>query len=128
MEEGIGGAENDVPSVDINFRSSSDTGSEISSVHLTKPDTTVSGDVRLSSGASIPAGTRTIFLYLNGTSSSGDNTVAFTENSFVIHDAAAPSCAVEYNTNWTKIRISRSRFPQRMETAAWKASILTMNG
>ena len=101
LEEGVDGAENDIPSVDISFCSSSDTGSEISSVHLAKPDTTVSGDVRLSSGASIPAGTRAIFLYLNGTNTSGDNTVAFTDTSLVIHDAAAPSCVVEYNTSWT---------------------------
>ncbi len=99
--EGDGGSENDIPSVDISFCSAPDTGSEISSVHLQKPDSTVSGSVTLSSGAHIPSGTRAIFIYLNGTSTTGSNTVVFSNTSFVIRDAAAPSCDVSYEQNWT---------------------------
>ncbi|NLI52783.1 MAG: tandem-95 repeat protein, partial [Clostridiales bacterium] len=104
--EGTGGSENDIPSVDISFCSTSDTGSEISSVHLEKPDSTVSGDVTLSSGAHIPSGTRAVFIYLNGTNTTGDNSVVFSNTSFIIRDAAAPSCDVDYNQNWTKENIT----------------------
>ena len=65
-EEGTGGAENDVPSVEIRFCSEADPDAVISKVTLKKPDNTVSGSVSLTSGASIPAGTRDIFMVMSG--------------------------------------------------------------
>ncbi len=100
-QEGTNGAENDVPTVDINFCSTNDLGSSISSVHLTKPDNAVSDGVTLSSGAKIPAGTRSIFITLTGTNTNGDNTVVFSNTSLVIRDAGAPSCSADYIRDWT---------------------------
>ena len=100
-QEGTNGADNDVPTVDIDFCSTNDIGSSISSVHLTKPDNAVSGGVTLSSGAHIPSGTRSIFITLTGTNTNGDNTVVFSNTRLVIRDAGAPSCSVDYNKDWT---------------------------
>ncbi len=100
-QEGTNGTENDVPTVDIDFCSTNDIGSSISSVHLTKPNNAVSGGVTLSSGAHIPSGTRSIFITLTGTNTNGDNTVVFSNTSLVIRDAGAPSCSVDYNKDWT---------------------------
>ena len=105
-QEGTNGEENDLPTVDINFCSTSDLGSSISSVHLTKPDNTVSGGVTLTSGAQIPAGTRSIFITLTGKSTTGVNTVVFSNTSLVIRDAAAPSCSADYNRNWTNADVT----------------------
>ncbi len=99
--EGTDGSENDIPSVTIDFCTTSDIGSSFSQITLTKSDNTVSGDVALSSGASIPANTRGIFITLSGENVSGDNTVVFSGTSFVIHDAAAPSCEISYDSSWT---------------------------
>ena len=99
--EGTDGSENDIPSVTIDFCSTSDIGSSFSQVTLTKSDNTVSGDVALSSGASIPANTRGIFITLSGENVTGDNTVVFSGTSLVIHDAAAPSCEISYDSSWT---------------------------
>jgi hypothetical protein len=93
-DEGTDGSENDVPYVDIFFCTGPDRDTAIHTVRLNKSDTSVSGPVTLSSGASIPANTRDIFIYLHGTSTSGDNTVVFSNPSMKIHDAAAPSCTV----------------------------------
>jgi len=100
-QEGTDGNENDVPTVDINFCSTNDLGSSISSVHLAKPDNQVSDGVTLSSGAKIPSGTRSIFITLTGTNTTGDNTVVFSNTSLVIRDAGAPSCSADYNRDWT---------------------------
>ena len=105
-QEGTDGTENDVPTVDISFCSTSDNSSEISSVHLTKPDNAVSDGVTLSSGAKIPTGTRSIFIYLNGKNTTGSNTVVFSNSSLIIHDSAAPSCSVDFNRNWTNSDVS----------------------
>ena len=99
--EGEAGADNDVPTATIYFCSSSDIGSVISSVTLHKADGTVAGNETLSSGAKIPAGTRSIFLSLKGTSTSGVNTVSYSNTSLVIHDSSAPTCSADYNKNWT---------------------------
>ena len=61
----------------------------------------MSGDVALTSGASIPANTRGIFITLTGVNTSNDNTVVFSNTSLVIHDAAAPSCEISYDSSWT---------------------------
>ncbi len=100
-EEGTAGAENDVPTVEIYFCSEADPDAAIGSVTLQKPDPAVSGNATLSSHASIPHGTRGIFVFLTGTSVSGDNTVVFSSPSLKINDAAAPSCDISYNTDWT---------------------------
>ena len=101
-EEGTAGAQNDVPTVEICFCSEADPDAVIGSpVTLQKTDPAVSGNVTLSSHASIPVGTRGIFIFLTGTSTSGDNTVVFSSPSLKINDAAAPSCDVSYNTDWT---------------------------
>ncbi len=111
-QEGTDGIYNDIPTVDISFCSTSDNGSEISSVHLAKPDNAVSGGVTLSSGAHIPAGTRSIFVYLTGTNTTIEgnpeisNTVVFSNTSLVIHDAATPSCSVDYNKDWVNTDIT----------------------
>ena len=100
--EGTAGVDNDVPTVEIYFCSEADPDSVIGSpVTLQKTDPAVSGNVTLSSHASIPAGTRGIFIYLTGTSTTGDNTVVFSSPTLKINDAAAPSCDVSYNTDWT---------------------------
>jgi len=97
------GSENDIPSVRIDFCSSGDIGSSFSHVILAKSDNAVSGDVALTSGASIPVNTRGIFITLTGenASSESDNTVVFYNTSLVIHDSAAPSCEVSYDSSWT---------------------------
>ena len=100
-EEGLAGAENDVPTATIKFCSGPDIGSMISSVTLTKADNAVAGSETLSSGAKIPSGTRSIFVSLKGNSATGNNTVTFTNTSLVIHDAGAPSCTADYNASWT---------------------------
>ncbi len=99
--EGENGTENDVPSVKILFCSEAEIGSVISSVTLTKQDSTIAGNETLSSGASIPSGTKSIFIRLKGKSISGNNTVTFSDTSLVIHDSGAPSCSASYNQNWT---------------------------
>ena len=99
-QEGTGGAENDVPTVQIAF-CQSNYSNVISTVSLAKPDKTVSGSVALTSGVSIPVGTRSVIIYLYGDSTSGTNTVVFENTSFKIHDASAPVCSVDYNQNWT---------------------------
>jgi len=99
--EGENGADNDIPTAKIIFCSSADIGSVISSVTLTKPDSTVAGNVTLSSGAKIPDGTRSIFISLKGTNKTDNNNVVFSGTSLVIRDAGAPSCNVDYNANWT---------------------------
>ena len=104
-EEGTGGSQNDVPTVRIDF-CRSNYSNVISTVNLAKPDNTVSGSVQLSSNVSIPKGTRSIILYLYGDNISGTNKVVFENTSFIIHDASAPSCAVDYNHNWTNQPLS----------------------
>ncbi len=99
--EGVGGADNDVPTAKILFCSSADIGSVISSVTLSKADGTVAGSETLSSGAKIPNGTRSIFVSLKGTNKTDSNTVSFTDTSLVIRDSGAPSCSADYNQNWT---------------------------
>ena len=99
-EEGAGGAENDVPTVRIDF-CGTNYSNVISTLNLAKPNNAVSGSVTLSSNASIPVGTRSIIIYMYGTNTSGENTVVFQNTSFIIHDAAAPACSVDYNHNWT---------------------------
>ena len=107
-EEGEGGIENDVPAIDIYFCSDSNFGGTgaanvLSTVTLQKGDGAVAGSEVFSSGASIPSGTRAVFIYLTGTNtvSGSDNTVAFQNLSLVIHDTAPPTCSVEYNSSWT---------------------------
>ena len=100
-EEGVGGADNDVPTATIYFCSSADLGSVISSVTLNKADNAVAGSETLTSGAKIPDGTRSIFLSLKGTNKTGNNTVTFTNTSLVIRDAGAPTISADYNKNWT---------------------------
>ena len=101
-EEGTAGAENDVPTVEIYFCSEADPDAVIGDpVTLQKADPAVSGNVTLSSHASIPSGTRGIFIFLNGSSTSGDNTVVFSSPTLKINDAAPPTCDVSYNTDWT---------------------------
>ena len=104
--EGDNGVDNDVPTIRISFCSSDDIGSEISSVTLTKNDATVAGNEKLSSGAGIPKGTRSIFVSLKGTSKSGDNTVAFSDVSLSIRDGSAPSCTASYSQDWTNQDVS----------------------
>ncbi|MDD5016736.1 MAG: Ig-like domain-containing protein, partial [Eubacteriales bacterium] len=101
--EGVDGSENDVPTVTVSFCSDSNYLHVISSVALAKPDAAVSGNVPLSSNASIPSGTRSMFIHLYGenTNTESSNTVVFTNTSLVIHDAAPPTCTVDYNTSWT---------------------------
>ena len=102
-QEGENGQDNDIPTVDIDFCSSANGGGTISSVHLGKPDATVSDGVTLSSGASIPSGTRSIVIYLTGknTTAGSNNTVVFSGVSLVIRDSSAPRCTVERNEEWT---------------------------
>ncbi|MEN6418077.1 MAG: Ig-like domain-containing protein, partial [Clostridiaceae bacterium] len=102
IEEGTAGADNDVPTVEICFCSEADPDAVIGTpVTLQKTDPAVSGNVTLSSHASIPVGTRGIFIFLSGTSTTDDNTVVFSSPSLKINDAAAPSCDISYNTDWT---------------------------
>ena len=104
-EEGTGGAENDVPTVRIDF-CTTNYSTVISSVNIAKPDNTVSGSVALASSASIPVGTRSVIIYLYGANTSGENTVVFNNTSFIIHDAAAPTCSVDYSEDWTNQSIT----------------------
>ena len=106
--EGTDGSENDVPTVTISFCSDSNFLHVISSVNLAKPDVTVPGEVALTSNASIPAGTRSIFIHLYGinTNTESSNTIVFTGSSLVIHDAAPPSCEVSYDTSWTNSSVT----------------------
>lgn len=101
-EEGTAGSENDVPTARIDF-CTSNYASVISSVSLSKPNVAASGSVGLYSTVSIPTGTRSAMIYLCGTNTNpaSANTVIFQDTSFIIHDAAAPSCSVNYNQNWT---------------------------
>ncbi len=95
-----GGEANDIPTVSIDFcRTNFST--VLSTVELAKPDNSVSGDVELSLSEPIPVGTRSIIIHLNGKNTSGTNSVVFTNTSLIIHDAAAPTCSVDYNHNWT---------------------------
>ena len=106
--EGIDGSENDVPTVSVAFCSDANFLHVISSVELAKPDAAVSGDVTLSSNASIPAGTRSIFIHLYGdnTNTESTNTVVFSGTSLVIHDAAPPTCVADYDTSWTNSSVT----------------------
>ncbi len=89
----------DVASVQILFMDDSNT--ELGSVKLEKPNPAEAGSAALTSGASIPAGTREIYINLYGESISGSNTVVFSGTSLVIHDSSAPSCSFEYEDSWT---------------------------
>lgn len=106
--EGVDGAENDVPSVEVRFCSDADVDSEISSVHLTKDNAADASDKTFSSGASIPKHTRAIFIILKGKNSNAesDNTVVFHDTSLVIRDSGAPSCQVSYNDGWTNAPVT----------------------
>ena len=95
-----GGANNDIPTARIEFRRT-DYSDIISSVNLAKVDNAIPGEEILSSSASIPSGTRSIVIYLNGQNTDGTNTVIFENTSFKIRDEAAPSCTVDYSTAWT---------------------------
>lgn len=97
---------NDVPSAVIDFQNGE--GQIISSVTLDTSaefQATASGTASetLSSDASIPAGTRLIAISLIAQNTVADsaNTVSFESISLKIHDAAAPSCSVSYNSDWT---------------------------
>ena len=89
----------DVPTVAIKFVGDSDN--TLKTVSLGKTNPAEAGSETLSSGASIPAGTREIYIHLFGASTSGSNTVVFSDPSLVIHESAAPTCAFEYNSAWT---------------------------
>ncbi len=97
-------SEVDVPSVTIKFVGDSDN--TLGTVSLGKPNPAEAGSETLSSGASIPSGTRDIYIYLSGTSTSGSNTVVFSDSSLIIHESAAPTCAFEYNSDWTNQPVS----------------------
>lgn len=97
---------NDVPSAVIDFQNGE--GQIISSVNMntsTEFQATASDTASetLSSGASIPDGTRLIGISLvaKNTVDGSTNTVSFENISMKIHDAAAPSCSVSYNGDWT---------------------------
>jgi len=92
-------SEVDVPSVAIKFVGDSEN--TLKTVSLGKSNPAEAGSETLSSGASIPAQTREIYIYLYGASTSGSNTVAFSDTSLVIGESAAPTCAFEYNPAWT---------------------------
>ncbi len=55
----------------------------------------------LSASEPIPAGTRSAIVRLIGTNPGGDNTAAFGNISFRINDSQAPSCSVDYDSDWT---------------------------
>ncbi len=92
-------SEVDVASIAIRFVGDSDN--TLKTVSLAKSNPAEAGSETLSSGASIPAGTREIYIHLYGASNSGSNTVVFSDPSLVIHESAAPTCAFEYNSAWT---------------------------
>ena len=100
--EGEAGAENDIPSVRIDFCSDANLYHVISSVNIARDDPASASEV-LASGASIPFGTQSIFIHLFGenTNPASENTVVFSGISLVIHDAAPPTCSVDYDTDWT---------------------------
>ena len=105
-EEGAAGADNDVPTVSIEFYSSG--GSLLKTVTLNKPDNSISGSVMLSSNASVPAGTRTIYVYLTSDNiiEDSDNNVVFQNPSLIIHDAGPPDINVEYDNSWTNSAVT----------------------
>ncbi|NMC56413.1 MAG: hypothetical protein GYA50_04240, partial [Eubacteriaceae bacterium] len=102
-QEGTAGSENDVPTVRIDF-CGSNYSNVISTVTIAKDSNAVSGSEVLSSNVTIPSGTRSLIIYLDGanTNPSSANTVVFSNTSFIIHDQSAPSCNVSYDTSWTK--------------------------
>ena len=107
VSEGTNGSENDEPSVSISF-CHTNFSNVISTIDLHKADNSVSGLETLTSHASIPEGTRSIIvhLYAENTNTSSGNTVVFKNPSLVIHDAAAPTCNVSYNSAWTNEDVS----------------------
>jgi len=92
-------SEVDVPTVKIEFVDDSNT--TLDTVSFGKTNPAEAGSETLTSGASIPAGTREIYIHLYGASTSGSNTAVFRDTSLVIHESAAPTCAFEYNSGWT---------------------------
>ncbi|MEA5047425.1 MAG: Ig-like domain-containing protein, partial [Eubacteriales bacterium] len=96
LEEG-GVGEVDTALAEVKFFGSS--GNQTGGVSLSK--SAEAGSETLHSGASIPSGTREIYIYLYGTSVSSTNTVVFSDTSLVIHDSSAPSCEVVYDPDWT---------------------------
>ncbi|MEL7569227.1 MAG: tandem-95 repeat protein [Eubacteriaceae bacterium] len=101
-QEGTAGSENDVPTVKIDF-CGSNYSNVISTQTIAKANNAVAGSVVLSSNVTIPSGTRSLIIYLDGqnTNQTSSNTVVFQNTSFIIHDQSAPSCGVNYNTSWT---------------------------
>jgi len=101
-QEGTAGSENDVPTVKIDF-CGSNYSNVISTETIAKANNAVAGSVVLSSNVTIPSGTRSLIIYLDGqnTNQTSSNTVVFQNTSFIIHDQSAPSCGVNYNTSWT---------------------------
>ena len=97
---------NDLPSAVVEFQDND--GQIISSVEMntsTAFQATATGTASetLSSGASIPEGTRLIAISLSAqnTVPGSTNSVSFGHPSLVIHDASEPSCIVSYNSDWT---------------------------
>ncbi|MEA4906426.1 MAG: cadherin-like domain-containing protein, partial [Anaerolineaceae bacterium] len=73
-----------------------------SSVTLTRGQADPGAGLALTSGASIPPGTRYISLTLNGIGAGGANTAAFTAPSLIIHDAGAPGLSFSLSpSGWT---------------------------
>ncbi len=108
IEEGGDGADNDIPTVDIYFCSDSNFGGPdednvLGTVKLEKSDNSVAGSEVLTSNASIPIGTRAVFIYLTGINTvfGSENTIEFRDISLIIYDTQPPACLVDYDNSWT---------------------------
>ena len=113
IEEGGDGADNDIPTVDIYFCSDSNFGGPdednvLGAVKLEKSDNSVAGSEVLTSNASIPIGTRAVFIYLTGINTvfGSENTIEFRDISLIIYDTQPPVCLVDYDNSWTNDEVS----------------------